>query len=256
MIQHLSKIKRSLSAPKSINRSSLDCLPDIIGNNTSQLSKELCQALKPLKMVYKSPYRTLDIPETNTLSYLFPQGSQPSEKSIWIDAKDPSNSLSPRQALVWIKRIGALLEMLQIAKGEAVMIFTPNHIFVPIAYLGIVGAERVFSGANPIYTVAEVEHQIRNTATRLILTHPTLVETAVEAGRRAGLAKDRILQFSDRPCPPRDGIKDWREVVVSAENYSWDHLGPKSKTTLATINYSSGTTGLPKGVCVSRNPRK
>lgn len=206
-------------------------------------------------MVYKSPY-TLNIPEENILSYLFPQGSEPSEKPIWIDAKDPSNSLSLRQALVWINRIGALLETLQIAKGEAVMIFTPNNIFVPVAYLGIVGAERVFSGANPIYTVAEIEYQIRNTATRLILAHPSLVETAVEAGRRAGLASDRIFQFSDCPCPLRNGIKDWREVPVSAENYSWDSLGPESKTTLATINYSSGTTGLPKGVCVSSTQRK
>ena len=207
-------------------------------------------------MVYKSPYGTLEIPETNILSYLFPRGSRPSEKPIWIDAKDASNSLSPRQALVWIRRLGNFLETLQIAKGEAVMMFTPNHIFVPVAYLGIVGAGRVFSGANPIYTVAEIEYQIQNTATRLILVHPSLVETAVEAGRRAGLAKHRIFQFSDRICPPREAIRDWREVIGSAANYSWDHLGPESKTTLATINYSSGTTGLPKGVCVSRNPRE
>ena len=34
------------------------------------------------------------------------------------------------------------------------MIFTPNHIFVPVAYLGVVGAGYAFSGANPVYTVA------------------------------------------------------------------------------------------------------
>jgi hypothetical protein len=33
------------------------------------------------------------------------------------------------------------------------MIFTPNHIFVPVAYLGIVSAGAAFSGANPAYTV-------------------------------------------------------------------------------------------------------
>ena len=33
------------------------------------------------------------------------------------------------------------------------MIYTPNHIFVPVAYLGIVGAGYAFSGANPVYTL-------------------------------------------------------------------------------------------------------
>jgi hypothetical protein len=34
------------------------------------------------------------------------------------------------------------------------MIFSPNHIFVPVAYLAIVGSGRCFSAGNPVYTVA------------------------------------------------------------------------------------------------------
>jgi hypothetical protein len=35
-----------------------------------------------------------------------------------------------------------------------VVIFTPNQIFIPVAYLGIVGSRRVFSGINPNYTAS------------------------------------------------------------------------------------------------------
>lgn len=202
-------------------------------------------------MVYKSPYPLLDIPETNILSYVFPDDQAPSDKPLWIDARDPSNSLSPSQALKWIKRLGMLLEHLQIRRGQAVMLLTPNHIFVPVAYLGIVGAGRVFSGANPVYTSTEIEHQIRNTGTRLILSHPSLIETAIEAARKAGLGKRSIFQFSDHPCRPVQGIQDWRDVAIETTANSYDQLGSDSRRTLATINYSSGTTGLPKGVCVS-----
>ncbi|KIX91959.1 uncharacterized protein Z520_12348 [Fonsecaea multimorphosa CBS 102226] len=202
-------------------------------------------------MVYRSPYPTLDIPEANILSYLFPEGTEPSDEPIWVDAKDPTNSLSPRQALVWIKRLGALLDKLQIQKGEAVMILSPNHIFVPVAYLGIVGAGRVFSGANPIYTVSEVEYQIRNTGARAVFAHPSLIEKTVDAAQRAGLSREQVFQFSDRPCTSLHGIQDWREIAVSTPEYAWEPTGPAFRTTLATINYSSGTTGLPKGVCVS-----
>lgn len=130
------------------------------------------------------------------------------------------------------------------------MVLTPNHIFVPVAYLGITGAGRIFSGANPVYTATEVEYQIRNTGTCLILTHPSLAEVAIEAGRRAGLPKDRIYLFSDHGCKSFAGLRDWRTVPVEPD-FAWDPLGRASKSTLATINYSSGTTGLPKGVCVS-----
>ncbi len=49
--------------------------------------------------------------------------------------------------------MGVGLDKLDVKYGEVVLIFSPNHIFVPVAYLGVVGSKRVFSGINPIYTV-------------------------------------------------------------------------------------------------------
>ena len=45
------------------------------------------------------------------------------------------------------------LDRLGLKKGDVLMMVSPNHIFVPIAYLGAVGSGRIFSGANPLYTV-------------------------------------------------------------------------------------------------------
>lgn len=105
-------------------------------------------------MPLKSTFPRIDIPKCNILSYLFPQNEEPSDSPIWIDSTDPEESLTPRQALRWIRRLAVGLDRLGVERGKPVLIFTPNHIFVPIAYLGIVGSGRVFSGANPAYTAS------------------------------------------------------------------------------------------------------
>ncbi|KAI1850864.1 hypothetical protein JX266_003529 [Neoarthrinium moseri] len=206
-------------------------------------------------MVFSSPYPSLDIPQSNVLSYLFPRGEAVYDEPLWIDSRNPQHNLSPKDLLRWVKRLSLGLDRLELERGDVVMIYTPNHIFVPVAYLGIVGAGYVFSGANPAYTVSELVHQIQNTDTKALLVHPNHVKTAVAAAAKADFPRDRIFQFSDIPNEVLGDIPDWRTFIgteAEGESYQWPELRPEeSKSTVATINYSSGTTGLPKGVCVS-----
>ncbi|KAL5340908.1 hypothetical protein BJX70DRAFT_406651 [Aspergillus crustosus] len=207
---------------------------------------------------YTSPFPTLSIPKCNILSYLYPPNQTSSPTSLWIDATAPQKSLSPRQALLWVRRLGYGLDRLNnIPRGSVILIYTPNHIFVPVAYQGIVGSGRVFSGANPAYTQYEVEYQLKDTGAQVIFVHPSLVGTAIKAARRVGLPTRSIFQFSDdeEVCEAVDGVRDWRTMIGTkeeGETWKWDDMvGDSAVSAMATINYSSGTTGLPKGVCGS-----
>jgi 4-coumarate--CoA ligase len=104
-------------------------------------------------MVIKSPFPSIEIPESNILTYLFPENEEPFDEPLWLDSRNVQHSLTPKALLQWVKRLSFGLEKLGHQRGDVVMIFTPNHIFVPVAYLGIVGAGCIFSGANPAYTI-------------------------------------------------------------------------------------------------------
>lgn len=212
-----------------------------------------------LSDMYTSSWPTLDIPKCNLLSYLFPDGATASDKPIWRNAQDPEHCLSAVQTLSLIKRIAIGLDKLGVATQQVVLTFTPNHIYVPAVYLATAGSKRCFTGVSPAYTAREVAHQMKAVEPAVVLIHDTLLETGIAAATEANIPLDRLFVFSESPevQHPMHSIRDWRSILASVEEsktWSWDPLeGDIAARTVAVVNFSSGTTGLPKGVCITHH---
>lgn len=106
------------------------------------------------------------------------------------------------------------------------------------------------STANPAYTHDELVHQLRSTGTKLIISHPTGLAVAEAAARTVGLPTERIVLvdkasngtawYAAIPDLVQDGLK-------AQKSYTERKLKPgEGRTKIAFLNFSSGTTGLPK----------
>lgn len=125
--------------------------------------------------------------------------------------------------------------------GDVLVMFAPNSIEWPIAALGAMSAGGVVSGANPGYAAHDLARQMRDASARYVFTVPALLATVREAVAQAGDVSIVLLGEAH-------GVIDFASLLACRDTEPARSVGPDS---LAALPYSSGTTGMAKGVMLS-----
>lgn len=131
-------------------------------------------------------------------------------------------------------------------KGDVLTLFTPNSIDIGPVTWGTHWAGGVVSPANPGYTIDELAFQLQDSDAKALVTQAPLLSVAKEAAKKAGLPQDRIILMGDQR-DPEARIKHFTSIrnTSGATRYRRTKVDPED---LVFLVYSSGTTGLPKGV--------
>jgi 4-coumarate--CoA ligase len=216
--------------------------------------------------VYKSPRRDIDLPSLDVLSLLFDSDwcLAREKTTIHVEAANPSNNITKADARILTKRIGHLLRhrfgIGSSGPGEdAVLTLLHGSPFAPVLFYGLVAAGGIYCGASTESTIAELLRQIDDSKASMIICTPDCEKLVVEAATQSGIPSSRILLVDSSTSPLY-----WSLTTVSdRQNILKDHhqqlewpritdLKVLQNTTICLL-YSSGTTGLPKGVRVSHS---
>jgi acyl-CoA synthetase (AMP-forming)/AMP-acid ligase II len=192
-------------------------------------------------MTFRSPLPDVSIPEISLPDFALANARRRGDRPALIDAST-GTTLSFADLAGAVERVAGSLVARGLAKGDVCAIYSPNLPEFVIAFLAIASAGGTVTTANPLYTIHELVPQFIDSRVKIIFTTPALAGTAVKAAEQAGVKG--VITFGET-----EGAIPFAELMRAGGKAPQVPVNPAED--LVALPYSSGTTGLPKGVMLT-----
>ncbi|MEU2774695.1 4-coumarate--CoA ligase family protein [Streptomyces sp. NPDC007162] len=159
-----------------------------------------------------------------------------------IDGTD-GTTLTYAQLDRFHRRIAAALADAGVRKGDVLALHSPNTVAFPTAFYGATRAGAAVTTVHPLSTPEEFAKQLRDCAARWIVTVSPLLETARRAAELAGGVEEIFV------CDSATGHRSLIDMLAGDAPEPEIDIDPVED--VAALPYSSGTTGIPKGVMLT-----
>ena len=190
--------------------------------------------------MYAGP--SVDLPTATLPAYILGDAARYGDKPALIDGPS-GRTVTYRQLAGGVERVAASLAERGFGRGDVFGILSPNIPEFPIAFHGAVRAGGIATTMNPLSSVDALAHQLADSGAKYLLTIPQLLEPAKAAADRAGV--EEVFVFGEAA-----GATPFAGLFGSAAAAP-DLADLDPATSIAALPYSSGTTGLPKGVMLT-----
>jgi len=158
-------------------------------------------------------------------------------------------TLTYRELYALVRSAAAALHALGLRKGDRLCLLMPNRPEYAIAWVAASMLGVVLSPMNPSYREREIAYQLENSEALAILVHRDLLPLVREARSSAPRLR-HVLVTGTEEVPGAPDIIPFGALI---RNFSPTRVPPVDVQPgdLLALPYSSGTTGLPKGVLLT-----
>ncbi|NQU13991.1 MAG: AMP-binding protein [Desulfobacteraceae bacterium] len=175
------------------------------------------------------------------------------------------NQISFQQVDDLSDRLAAALCDMGLKKGDRVSLFLENCPQFVIAYYGVLKAGGVVVAANPMFKEDELKHELQDAGATIIVALDHLYPMIRNIQGYTSLSHVIVTSYwdylPDNPAlpvhpsmeAPKEVFPQTHEFLDLMEKYSPDppHVEVGMREDLALLQYTSGTTGLPKGAMIT-----
>lgn len=177
----------------------------------------------------------------NSLGELLAKSAAEYGDSVAMDFFEAGQQLSFRDWDLKASQLAEGLRRLGVRREMRVGVMLSNRIEIPIIWMALARMGAVMVPVNPSYTSAELRHVVNTAGVKFLVLEKELVP---QAATLQELPAENLIVVG---VPPFEtGHRDWQSLFDDSVTVFKPEFAVQRKD-LATIQFTSGTTGFPKG---------
>ena len=195
------------------------------------------------RMIFRSPYPDVSVREITLTEFVLQRADELGDKPALIEGAS-GRTISYAQLGESVKSVAAGLAGHGLSKGDVFAIYSPNLPEYAVVLLAVASLGAVNTTVNPLYTADELAHQLKDSKAKFLITVEAFLGNARQAAAEAGIEKLFVFGEAEGAIPFVSLLKSEGEPPEVSINVHED---------VVVLPYSSGTTGLPKGVMLTHH---
>ncbi len=192
-------------------------------------------------MIFKSQKPDVVLPRSDLTTVVLHRARELGDRTALIDGTTGA-TLSFTELAEQIERLATGLHLRGFKKGDVFAIFCPNVPEYAVVFLGVAAAGGINTTVNSLYSTNDLIHQFKDSGAKFLLTIPALLERALPAARECNI--EEVFVLGTAP-----GATSYSDLLNN--NGKRPALAIDPRADLVALPYSSGTTGLSKGVMLT-----